>query len=111
MSSDSKRARLRNLFNSNPHCFWCGCEVILGTRNRNGNDHIACPPNMATLDHVISHINENWEKGAKNWIVLSCTECNQRRNKEETKTLSKKELWSRSGRYPVKHGKKLNAMK
>lgn len=102
MSSNSKRARLRNLLKADPHCFWCGCSVILGARNRNGKDYTTCPSNMATLDHVVSRNNNNWKKGMRNSIVLSCNQCNQKRQQKETKELPKEELWRRSGRYPIK---------
>ena len=111
MSSDSKRSRSRNLLKADPHCYWCGCAVILGNRNRNGKDCAPCPPNMATLDHVVSRNNKNWKKGAINSIVLSCSKCNNERQRKEVKALPKEELWYRSGRYPVKYGKKLNANK
>lgn len=101
MSSKSRRARLRNLLKLDPHCFWCGCLVILGTRNRNGKDHVTCSPHMATLDHITSRNNKNWKKGMRNRIVLSCTECNNKRQIEETKELPIEELWHRSGRYPL----------
>ena len=98
MSSKSKRARLRNLLKLNPHCFWCGCLVTLENRN---SRRTKFPPHMATLDHIISHNNKKWKKGMRNRIVLSCTECNNKRQAEETKKLPIEELWHRSGRPPV----------
>ncbi len=100
MSSDSKRQRLKNLLKSDPHCYWCGRLVILGNRNRDGKEYTTRPPNMATLDHIISRINKKWKKGMRNCLVLSCTECNQKRNKKETAMIPKEELWNRSGRHP-----------
>lgn len=97
MSSRSKRRRLENLLKLNPNCFWCGCLVTLENRNIR---HVKFPPNMATLDHIISHNNENWEKGMRNRIVLSCSECNQKRQAGEVATLPIRELWRRSGRCP-----------
>ncbi|TES92935.1 MAG: hypothetical protein E3J87_03475 [Candidatus Cloacimonadota bacterium] len=102
MSTRSKQRRLRNLLKLNPHCFWCDCPVILGTRNRYRKDHNPNPPNMATLDHVVSRNNKNWKKGMRNRIVLSCTECNNKRQAEETKMLPIEELWHRSGSYPYR---------
>ena len=97
-NKNSKRRRLRNLLKSNPHCFWCNCLVILGDRNK-GRD---APSNMATLDHIISRNNKHFKKGQRNFLVLSCSECNQKRQIEETKLLPSEELWCRSGRYPQK---------
>ena len=99
MSGKSKQARLKNLLKLNPHCFWCGCLVTL--ENRHGR-HKKHPPHMATLDHIISRNNKNWKKGTRNRIVLSCTECNNKRQAEETKELPIEELWRRSGSYPLR---------
>ena len=104
MSSESKRRRLKNLFKSDPHCFWCDCLVTLENRyNHKDKHHIGLPPNGATLDHIISRNDEDWKKGMKNGIVLSCNKCNHERQAEEIKKLPKEELWHRSGRYPQKN--------
>jgi len=104
MSGKSKCRRLKNLFNKNPYCFWCNCLVVLG--NRYGNDSKTQPPNMATLDHVISRNNKNWEKGMKNRLVLSCFKCNQERQAKEIRELPIEELWHRSGRFPTQNTEK-----
>ena len=98
MSSKSKHRRLENLLKLNPHCFWCGCLLTLENRNKK---YAKLPPNGATLDHVISRNNKNWKKGARNRLVLSCSECNNKRQAEETKRLPIEELWRRSGRRPI----------
>lgn len=98
MATKSKQRRLINLFKANPHCFWCSCLVMLENRHERYKKH---PPHMATLDHIISHNNKNWEKGMRNRIVLSCTECNNKRQAKETRMLPIEELWHQSGRYPV----------
>lgn len=95
MSTESKRRRLKNLMKLNPHCFWCDCLVILG--NRDKGNHAKHPPNMATLDHVSSRNNKNWKRGKRNIRVLSCSECNQKRQIKETRLLPIEELWKRSG--------------
>lgn len=102
MGSESKRRRLKNLLKSNPHCFWCGCFVILG--NRKHGSRVTHPPNMATLDHIISRNNRNWKRGKRNILILSCSECNQGRQIKETKSLPIEELWRRSGCYYRKKG-------
>lgn len=98
MSTRSKRRRLKNLLKLNSHCFWCGCLVTLENRNIR---HVKFLPNMATLDHVVSHNNKNWKKGMRNCMVLSCSECNQKRQAEEVTEFPIEELWYRSGRYPL----------
>jgi len=89
---------LKNLFELNPHCFWCDCLVTLENRN---NRHGKFPSNGATLDHVVSRNNKNWKKGKRNLLVLSCYKCNQKRQVKETEGLSIEELWCRSDRYPL----------
>ena len=95
MSTESKRRRLRNLLKSDPHCFWCGCLVVLG--NRKSKDI----PNMATLDHFISKNSKYYKKGKRNRLVLSCNDCNHERQRKELLALPKEELWRKSGRYPL----------
>ena len=95
MSTESKRRRLRNLLKSDPHCFWCGYEVVFDNRK---NKDI---PNMATLDHLISKNSKYYKQGKRNRLVLSCYDCNQERQKKELLALPKEELWRRSGRYPL----------
>ena len=107
MSAESKRARLRNLFESDSHCYWCGRLTRFGSRKHpdtrpRGN---RLPKDLATLDHIVSHLaiprsDPAWNT-FKNVIVLSCFECNQRRQIEEGRTIPKEELWKRSGRYPM----------
>lgn len=68
--------RLKNLFNNDPHCYWCGRLTRFLNRNIEG---IIIPLDTATLDHLYprTHINHN----SKNQrTVLACFECNRDRN-------------------------------
>jgi hypothetical protein len=68
--------RLR-LLATDPHCHWCGREV----REYNVGEAIQ-PPDQATLDHLHpkGHPNRRPIETRADATVLSCFECNQRRN-------------------------------
>ena len=92
MSNHSLKVELHK---KDPRCHWCKrvtkliCEPSLSRSD----------PLMATIDHVVSryHIHR-WVRKKKNQKrrVLSCYECNQRRNNQETLCLSRAEVLKRS---------------
>ncbi len=97
MSTKSHNARLKNLWQKNPHCFWCGCEVIIfendGSRSKG--------PSAATLSRLISKNDPQYSFGIKNYLILSCRKCSDTLSSEEERNLPKEILWKRSKRYPI----------
>lgn len=91
------RKRRNEMFRTDPHCHWCGCELVLpencdvNTRNQ--------PDNMATIDHLRSRYTltrqePNHTKEQR--LVLSCYRCNTSRNDKEQATIPLEELHRRS---------------
>lgn len=69
------KRRLR-MFKRNPHCFWCGVEVVL----------FGGGPNLATIDHLYSRLHPlraskhaSGHDRANVLHVLACTACNSER--------------------------------
>lgn len=75
----AKRKIRRKLFDADPHCHWCGCEVRYARGGHLSDD-------AATLDHVVSKY-ERPIDAETTAVVLACHACNQRRAKEETMLL------------------------
>ena len=95
------RTRRNNLFNQHPFCHWCKCKLTHPKFVKRGDTQ---PDNMATIDHLRNRLDfnrtePNTEREAR--TVLSCKKCNQDRGDESVKSLTKEQLWSRSGSYPL----------
>jgi hypothetical protein len=80
------------MWNENPHCHWCGCKTqIFESPNK------SCPPNGATIDHLISRLNPlryKLEYYPQELFVLSCYSCNQNRGRKEEAELRKVGFWN-----------------
>jgi len=102
MSTKSVVRRRTNLFKKDPHCFWCGCEVIyfslaIGQK---------VPNNFATLDHLNDRtVGDRPDLGQIETTVLSCQKCNNSRASKKVDSLPREFLWSKSGRYPLGYKK------
>jgi len=91
---NSNKRRKENLFREDPHCYWCGIEVI----NYPLADGERMPDNFATLDHLDTRLSGN--RGViKNQTrtVLACSKCNFDRGVEEVNNTPIEELRRRSG--------------
>lgn len=93
--SNLKRRRA-NLMREDPHCYWCGCEVVYFELKR----HQTMPPNFATIDHINSRLLNPDGRPSVGQQVLACSSCNEARNQQEASSLPLEELWRRAGRYP-----------
>jgi len=86
-----RKVKLR-LYQSDPHCYWCGRITTLTQGHVNGHD---CPL-QATIDHIYSKFNPmRWVKGHDR-KVIACYQCNHDRAVFEESQLSKEELNRRS---------------
>jgi len=95
LNGSQRRARRRQvLMKRDPHCAYCGCEVVYFD-NHGGQ----LPPNFATIDHVYSRLTPGG-RPRKGDTVLACRACNEARGHEEVAQLPIEELWERSGAYP-----------
>lgn len=59
---------------------------------------------MATIDHLRNRLDfnrtePNTEQQSR--TVLSCKKCNEDKGRESVESLSKEQLWAKSGRYPI----------
>lgn len=99
--SDVKRRR-RKLWKRDPRCRQCGKHTRLpkdipGWRDGNPDGPA---PDMATLEHLDSRYKEyrGWSEDMPDVerTTLTCQECNQRRDREETKRVPNEELRRRS---------------
>ena len=95
MSSPKLRRRRDRLMAQDPHCHWCGCEVIyfkpaLGQ---------SLPAHFATLDHLNDRIEEA-PRPIRGVIVLACKACNEARAAIRVANLPRNVLNARSGRWP-----------
>jgi len=85
--------RIKKLMKRDPHCHWCGVEVIYYLVAI----HEVAPPNFATIDHLISRFNmeerlrllrESKKRKDGSHYVLACRKCNEARAaKEEREVL------------------------
>ena len=71
----SNHERLRSMWNTNPHCAWCGVKTTFY------EEHMTTyPEKMATVDHLFSMSDprRKWHKKNRtpSPIVLSCWKCN-----------------------------------
>jgi hypothetical protein len=80
MKHANKKKRRLELFEKDPHCHWCGREVVLVHQMRGG----ATLPNQATLEHLFDRLNPlRFDiRYAGERYVLACYECNWRRGLE-----------------------------
>lgn len=92
----SNRELRLQLWNENPHCYWCGKETLLIDLN---NKRVKKQQwkDAATLDHLYTKYELDKRKSEGNPIVLACQECNHRRGAESTKAQPIEELWRRAG--------------
>jgi 5-methylcytosine-specific restriction endonuclease McrA len=81
----------RALFKADPHCHWCGCLTIIPNVPRWERGELTDPPNLATVDHVISRRTRKSRlqyHSPKN-KVLACFSCNVKRAMRENALLGK----------------------
>lgn len=87
------RARL-SLFQTDPHCYWCGCTTTLVLYGRPGRNGAPQPgPLTATLDHYRSRNHPDGDHSE--YLVLACNECNNLRNALELKVNTERPSMSR----------------
>lgn len=99
MNTKQKRKRRERLFKMNPHCYHCGCKLVLPM----GEPHKTEPENSATLEHIRTRLNplrQELNDGVSTRTVLSCWKCCNKGAADEQGELPKEELWKRSGRQP-----------
>jgi hypothetical protein len=82
---NGNRKRKLNLWNKDPHCYWCGKLTILHTHKQRKRN----PPNMATVDHIFTR-NDPRRGKIKGRTVLACNQCNNERNRREERQLRRK---------------------
>ena len=94
----SNREFKLKLWQADPRCYWCKrLTRLLNIPEIQG----PAPPDLATIDHLVSrYFPERWIKRNQT-KVLACYECNARRGMEETKRLSKEELIRRGGGFSL----------
>lgn len=84
--SKQQKTRRNRLFAEDPHCYWCGRELVKPPGPSVGGGK--CPDNAATLDHLISRLDprrtEPQPRNAPPRTVLSCYACNELRGFAET---------------------------
>lgn len=95
-----KRRRER-LMQIDPHCHWCGIEVIYYALPEGKQ----MPDNFATIDHLYSRLNEQRKEktfayGHEMTLVLACHKCNHERNVEEMQAVPIQMLWDKSDSRP-----------
>jgi len=88
----SNREFKLKLWQADPRCYWCKRYTrLLNIPEIQG----PAPPDLATIDHLVSrYFPERWIKRNQT-KVLACYECNAKRGIEETKKLSREELVKR----------------
>lgn len=97
MATGYFKGRRKRLMDKDPHCYWCGIEVIYYPLKK----HERMPENYATLDHLKSKYNGKRPDVhmKQKTLVLACSKCNLLRCKLETKALKGIRLWHRN-QYP-----------
>lgn len=89
------RKRREILMAQDPHCYWCGVEVIYFRIEQIPRGE-KLPHNFATIDHLIDRYDaearhEAWKNKQPN-TVLACYSCNHKRAKLATERQSKDAL-------------------
>jgi hypothetical protein len=98
----SNRKRKIGLWNSNPHCYWCGQNTVIYDYLPKGK---AIPDNCATLDHLRSRLDPTRYEPAKpneERTVLACFKCNVDRAEQERLSMTKEELRQRAQNGHIK---------
>jgi hypothetical protein len=86
----SNRKRKLNLWNKDPHCFYCGVETVIIDQPRIKG----VPSNLATLDHKYSKFDYRRylpTNGTEERNVLACFRCNNKRAAFEDKLIPSEE--------------------
>ena len=93
----------RRLWERDPHCYYCG--AVTEWRELDGGKRPT--PNMATLEHLRMRIDKNRTEPShgERRIVLACRKCNNKEGNRRYNSLPRRELWERSGGYPLGHPK------
>lgn len=94
----SARRRRERLMAEDPHCHWCGSEVVYYELAA----HESMPGNFATIDHLHDRYSyTRRDASGEQRIVLACRACNHRRGEERTLAvpIETRRRWSR--RYPL----------
>ena len=80
------RRRRKRLFRDDPHCSYCGVELVEAPN----------VPNEATIEHTVSRLHPLRGKihGRR---LLVCRQCNNEHNVSEERAMSTEELWRRAG--------------
>lgn len=92
--SNRLRRRKIRLFEEDPHCHFCGCEVWLPPPNQTWHDFITAGLNldaMATIEHLDPRFSDRRGKTRGPRTVLCCKKCNCDRNVEFMNSFSKEE--------------------
>jgi len=98
------------LWKVNPCCRYCGILTILPQDIIKGRDSFGklrhYPNNMATIDHLRSRYDPKRQIHNRNEkrYILSCVQCNNKREKKETDNIKIEKLWELSKRYPQNRG-------
>ena len=92
--------RRQRLMEIDPHCHWCGVEVVYYPL-KNGEK---VPDNYATFDHITSRLNGKRPNVfmKKRTMVLSCYKCNGERASREIASVPKFWLWYKANSYPLR---------
>ena len=93
--SSNRKLKLK-LYELDPHCHWCKQKTVLTDVKKMNKRTIN--PLMATVDHVYSRYDlRRFVKKTPNEVrkVLACFNCNNTRARQETKQLSRQELYLR----------------
>jgi len=82
------------LWEKDPTCHWCNIETIWVFKNGG-----RLPWNAATIDHYFSRYQIDERKKWGSPVVLSCSQCNQRRGSAETRLQPIEELQRRGKQH------------
>lgn len=87
MDSKERQYRRKLFWDKNDgRCFYCGQKTILPEMLPFGIASTTPPPNMATIDHVISRNHTLFIHAKQNdFIVLCCLDCNHLKSVVETR--------------------------
>jgi 5-methylcytosine-specific restriction endonuclease McrA len=88
----SKKELRQQLWNEDPHCYWCG--VFTEEPIQNGG---RLSDDTATLDHLYTRYEMEKRVSEGNPFVLACNKCNHDRGEAATQAQPIEELWRRAG--------------
>ncbi len=88
MATGQRKIRRDNLMRQNPHCYWCGIEVIdyqIAQPKR-------LPDDQATLDHLQDRLGRDKRPmlNGKPLTVLACYKCNLERSAKKQQEMQRK---------------------